>query len=355
MPIQNHLIHRITLSLPNLFLLLVLLTAVASPASAAPKTDIVIFKNGDRLTGEIKSLKRGKLNLNTDATGTIAIEWDKIANIISKQNIQVETSSGRRYFGNLVAAEEQAGVFVDTIYGTESLENYRVVSMQPIEAKRTLDALDVDVMLGYNFAKAGGVKQSTFGLEADYRTRVRIYSVNLGTTVNDSSEQAQSQRSNLDFMYTRLWQDRWYLSGNLSFDRNDELGLDLRSSLGASGGRYVIQSNSMLLDLSGGLQFSREHLQEEMEVQRSIEALFTAKWDWFRFDSPELDWSTSFQLIPNLTDWGRVRANFDTRLRWEIINDLKLGISFYSSYDNKQTEDASGNDYGVNTNVSYEF
>jgi len=60
-------------------------------------------------------------------------------------------------------------------------------------------------------------------------------------------------------------------------------------------------------------------------------------------------------LIPNLSDWGRVRANFDTRIRWEVINDLKLGISFYSSFDNKPTEEVSERDYGVNTNISYEF
>jgi hypothetical protein len=342
-------------SLLSTLSLTVLLSAFFNPVLAAPKTDIVIFKNGDRLTGEVKSLKRGKLNLNTDATGVIAIEWDKIAKVISNQNIQVETSSGRRYFGNLLAAEEDAGVYVDTIYGIESLDNYRVISMQPIEARRTPDALDIDVTLGYNFAKAGGVKQSTLGVDADYRTRERIYAMSASTSVNGSNEQSQSQRSNLGLSYTRLRQNRWYLSGNLTFDRNDELGLDLRSSLGASGGRYVIQTNSMLLDVSAGLQFSREHLVEYEEVVKSIEAMFTAEWDWFRFDSPELDWSTTFQLIPNLSDWGRVRANFDTRIRWEVINDLKLGISFYSSFDNKPTEEVSERDYGVNTNISYEF
>ena len=227
--------------------------------------------------------------------------------------------------------------------------------MQPIEAMRTLDALDIDLMLGYNFAKAGGVRQSTFGIAADYRTRKRIYSMGASTTINDSNEQSQSQRSNLGLIYTRLWQNRWYVSGNLTFDSNDQLGLDLRSSLGASGGRYIIQSNSMLLDLRGGLQFSREHLKENRDTVKSIEALFTANWDWFRYDIPELDWSTTFQVIPNLTDRGRVRANFDTTLAWKIINDLKLGISFYSSYDSKPPEQASENDYGVNTNVSYKF
>ena len=89
-------------------LVIALLSLWAIPASAAPKTDIVLFKNGDRLTGELLSLKRGRLNLNTHATGTIAIEWDKISGVISKQHIQIETGSGIRYFGTLTAEEGEA-------------------------------------------------------------------------------------------------------------------------------------------------------------------------------------------------------------------------------------------------------
>ena len=83
-------------------------------AQAAPKTDIIIFKNGDKLTGEIKSLKRGKLSFNTDAMGTISIEWDKIAHIESLQYIQIETSSGARYFGRLELTEASGTVAVAT-------------------------------------------------------------------------------------------------------------------------------------------------------------------------------------------------------------------------------------------------
>ena len=71
-------------------LLMTLILGIFSvPALAAPKTDIIVFKNGDKLTGEIKSLKRGRLSFNTDATGTISIEWAQISHIESLQNIQV--------------------------------------------------------------------------------------------------------------------------------------------------------------------------------------------------------------------------------------------------------------------------
>ena len=45
---------------------------------AADKTDIVTLVNGDRLTGEIVELDRGRLVFRTDSEGTIYIEWDKV-------------------------------------------------------------------------------------------------------------------------------------------------------------------------------------------------------------------------------------------------------------------------------------
>jgi putative salt-induced outer membrane protein YdiY len=347
---------KIKLSLlGSTILTLFILGAMPFQVEAAPKTDVIIFTNGDRLTGEIKSLKRGQLSFNTDATGTISIEWDKISRIISNQYIQVETSSGSRYYGQLKPVDDTSGLRVVTQTGPEVLDNSRVILMEPIEVGRALDVLDIDLTLGYNFAKAGGVKQGTFGVEVDYRTRQRIYSVLASTTTNDSNDQEQSTRSNLELVYRRLRANRWYIAGNLNFEQNDELGLDLRRSLGINAGRFMIQSNSMLLDLQAGLQFSRESLVDEPDDTNSIEALFGAKWDWFRYDSPELDWSTTVQVIPNLSDIGRVRGSFDTTLRWELIKDLKWGISFYSSFDNKAAEEASNSDYGVNTNVSYSF
>ena len=64
------------------------LAGITSIAHAAPKTDILIFVNGDRLTGEVKGLAHGKLQFNTDATNTIAIEWDKVASLESKQLLE---------------------------------------------------------------------------------------------------------------------------------------------------------------------------------------------------------------------------------------------------------------------------
>jgi hypothetical protein len=337
------------------FLLITLSSVWALSASAAPKTDIVYFKNGDKLTGEVKSLRRGRLSLNTDATGTITIEWDKIAGIVSNQDIQVETASGIRYFGHLATSKEDSEIVVVTGNGPQALDAERVIVMEPIEG-RGIHALDIDLSVGYNFTKAGGVTQGNLGINVDYRGQIRIESLRFNTTISDSDTLEASRRLNLGLQHTRLWNNRWFSTGSLTFDQNDELDLDLRTSFGSSVGRFLIQSNRMLWSLDAGLQVSREDLTTGDEDTDSVEATFSANWDWFLFQDPELDWSTTLQLIPSLTESGRVRGEIDTDLKWELINDLKWGITFYASFDNQpQTVTGSTSDYGVNTTLTYEF
>lgn len=327
----------------------------AGQAGAAPKTDTVIFVNGDKLTGEVKSMSRGRLHLNTDATGTISIEWPSVAGIVSNQKVQVEMGSGVRYFGNLAMSADDPGIVVVTSSGPQKLDSARVVQMTPIETKG-LSALNMDVSLGYNFAKAGGVETGNFAINADYRSRIRIESIKASTTLSNSDTQEASNRSNFGLQHTRLWSRRWFSNANLTLDKNDELGLELRTAIGGGGGRYLLQSNHSLLSLEGGLQVARENQTALVEDVDSVEATITFKWDWFRFDAPELDWSTTVQLIPSLTESGRVRGELDTSLQWELIGDLNWGVSIYGSFDN-QAKDETGEstDFGINTSLIYKF
>ena len=63
-------------------------TPVGASQIASASTDVIYFHNGDRLTGKIKSLERGKFRFKTDATGTISIEWDDIAYLNSDLVVQ---------------------------------------------------------------------------------------------------------------------------------------------------------------------------------------------------------------------------------------------------------------------------
>lgn len=341
-----------------LALLLLLLTG-----TAFAEDDVIIFKNGDRLTGEVKSLERGRLRFKTEATDTIDIEWDEVAYLGSDQNIQVETVLGQRFLGHLVRAEDKNTLVVQSSAGPINLNNTQVVKMTPIEEKG-INRIDGDITLGYNFTKANEVLQVNFGLDLEYRTEVRILSLSSSATLTDSSENDPNQRETLSMDYRRLLKNRWLAGGGVTFERNDELGIDLRSSLRASGGRILRQSDHSSLILEGGLMYTIEDLAGDPEAippiasssAETIESFATMKWDWYRYDAPELDLSTSLQIIPNLSDTGRVRGELDVSLKWEMISDLFWELSYYHSYDNRPaTTGAEKSDYGVVTSVGFDF
>ena len=71
---------------------------------AQPKTDVVTFANGDRITGEVKQLDRGRLEFSTDDAGTLYLEWDKLVSVVATRIVEVVTSDGRRFLGSLGTA-----------------------------------------------------------------------------------------------------------------------------------------------------------------------------------------------------------------------------------------------------------
>lgn len=329
--------------------------AVLPNSTALAANDVVRFENGDQLTGEIKSMSRGQLQFKTDATGTIDIEWDKIAYISSDQNIQVETQSGARFFGHIGLADSENKVVVVTSSGPTELETARVIGMNPIDQGGLRD-IDINVNVGYNFTKASNVTQFNVGADAKYRTRKRVLSASVSSFISDSENNESSQKQSLSFNYTRLGSNRWLNDGGISFDRNDELDLNLRTSLSAGGGRILVQTNNSMFTLKGGLKATRENNVNQPEDVDSLESYGIMTWEWYRYDSPELDWSTSLEIIPSLTESGRVRGEFDATLSWEIFSDFFWQLQFYDSYDNKpQSDGTPTNDYGVNTSLSYKF
>lgn len=328
---------------------------LATRAAADEDTDVVVFSNGDRLTGELKSLDRGRLSFETDPTGTIDIEWDKVAYIRVDQDIQVQTESGVQYFGQIRMAKQEFKVVVDTADGPAELDSSQVVAMDPIDTGG-FRALDINVSVGYNFSKASNITQLNAGMDTEYRSIKRVLSADFSSQLSNSDSSESSQRQSLEFNYTRLRPNRWLNDGGISFDANDELGLNLRTSLSAGGGRYLVQTNNSLFILKGGVKATRENNVNQPDDVDSLESYGTITWEWYRYDTPELDWSTTLEVIPSLTESGRVRGEYDATLRWEIIKDFYWQLEYYYSYDNKpQTEDAASNDYGVTTSLAYKF
>ena len=320
---------------------------MAWPAAAlAEKTDVVVLKNGDKITGEVKGLSRGKLDYSTDDAGRLAIEWVKVARLSSPRTFEVETSSGLKYFGRIPAAE-QDGVVAIQDGRADTLAIPSVVRINTLDAgffQRTKAYLD----MGLSYAKANRATTFNMSGEAAYRGSKFGGSLSFDSYAQGQESDPTTARNSLGFQVNRFLPKRWSAIALARTEQNDELNLDLRLTGAGVLGRALLVSNSAEIGAGVGLAVTRERFlptaadtSGDNESSTSLEAVLAGQYDAFRFDSPKLDFSTSLYLFPSLSTAGRIRGEFGLRLKYELLADFNVGISATDTFDSDPPEEGA--------------
>ena len=321
----------------------------------AQKTDLIIVVNGDRVTGEIKKLERGRLEYSTDDMGTLSIKWDKIMLMTSRNFFQVETSSGEKYYGTIEEPPD-SGTMVVQLIERYTLPMISVVKITPI--KQTFwSGLDGYVDIGLSFTKARRVFNLQTAAEVRYRGRKWGSKIN-GTTYFERRDDVEDdvQRNNASLQLERFLAHKWSIALNNEWSSNTEETLDLRAQFGLSGIWTTVQTNSALLRLSGGANLNREQYTDVDTATVSGEAVVGGDFLAFRFDSPKLDVNTSLFVFPSVTELGRVRIQFDTRFSYELLKDFTVSLTFWDRFDSRPGSDvANKNDFSVTFGLGYKF
>jgi len=334
--------------------LALLLTAVLAPASAhAAKTDIVVLKNGDRITGEVKALDRGRLRYSTDAMGTIYIEWDDIDTVSSKLFFRVQLADGQRFYGSLSDAGGAGTLGVSGDRGTGSMPLTDFVRIIPVKDDWK-GRVDLEVGAGYSFAKASDVTTASVYLDSEYVGEKRVTTGSVRADFTDDGDETTTA-SILTGQYYRLWPNRHYNFLLGQAEQNDELDVDLRIFFGGGVGKVFTQSNRRRWLGSIGLGVAQEE-SSDGESNTDLEGILQTRYDSFLYDTPKLDLTLNLLVFPSITESGRVRSNYDVTLSKEIVEDFFFNLSLGGSYDTDPTSpDAAKSDYSITTGLSYEF
>ena len=89
---------------PGTIALLSLLFALT--ATAKNVDDVVVLKNGDRMTGEIKGLQRGELRFKADYMAeSVRLDWARVQSIESKTTFMIWLVDGK-----LVTTEDYTNI-----------------------------------------------------------------------------------------------------------------------------------------------------------------------------------------------------------------------------------------------------
>lgn len=313
----------------------------------AEKTDVIILKNGDHITGELKSLDFGLVNFKTDHMNTLSIEWDAILSIMAlNQYFRLERDDGRLLYGSLDTDTLNNKLLVVLDTTRVPVEFKEIIRITPIK-ETVWDRVDLNMDIGFSYTKASSVSQLTFSGKSTYRAYRNSIQLYWNSIDTDQKDRPQTKNRTLDLNGKRIFLNRWYFNTGLGMQQNTELGLDLRLSWNAGIGRYIKQTPHSLLQGSMGAQLNREYGQDSQNAN-NLEGMLSLEFYRFIYQTPKMNLDSYLHLYPGLTDWGRIRMELDMKLNWEIIADLYWVLTFYNKTDNKPPSGENSKiDYGV--------
>jgi hypothetical protein len=338
------------------------LALAATPLFARTNTDVLVMKNGDRMTCQVKGLDEGVLYVSFDyIDGTTSVQWSKVARLQSNQLFIVKTEDGSVYTGKLNTPETPVGqpVKIKIVESAEKevvLDSPKIVGMSETSEK-FWQRFNGQLNFGVIYSKGNESTQYSLGSQAEYLRERWSAQASFSSTLSSSSGTSASARNLLDLSGSHLlpWNNYFY-SGLGSFLQSSAQGITLQTTIGGGVGRYLKNTNQSRISVLAGLAWQGTNYQPSIIPvgnQNLAAAVISADVNLFRFSKTNL--SVTATLFPALSQPGRVRFNTNATYYVKLISNLSWNVSFYGNWDNQPPSGFSGSDYGSSSGLSWTF
>lgn len=335
---------------------------MVSPAWARKKTDVIVMKNGDKITCEVKGLRSNTLYIRVDyILSTLSVDWTKVDHIDSKQLFIVRTSGGTIYTGTLSSPEKPGARPVQIEVVESSGKAVTLDRSAVVDMDQTSDSVwqrfSGETGLGFTYTKGNQTSQYNLSSEVTYAEERWSARANFSSNLASSAGSNVSTRNELHLSGQRMmaWSN-WYYTGIADFLQSSVLGIQRQSSLGAAIGYNIKNSGATFLTVYGGFAWQQINYQEThlpSPTQQVAAALVGSEAKLFHFDRTTV--IVNANVLPTLSDPGRVQFNLNTSYYVRLASKLKWNFTFYGSWDNRPPPGFATSDYGASTGLSLTF
>ena len=338
----------------NLYII-TLLAVFSISQNLLAQTDSLIFKTGKYMIGEVKSMNRNVLMVETDYSDKdFAIEWDGITEIYTDTYFLITVTDGSRYNGTLKSTE-RGKITIITDDGQEVETAHNDIVFLDDKDQGFWSQLYFSIDIGLDLTKANNLTQfttrSTLGYVSE-RWSLDGYFSTLTSTQDDIDD---IKRTDGGVGYKYFLARDWYPLVSFDFLSNTEQKLDLRSTWKVGMGKFVLHTNSAYWAFSLGVNNNNEQFSDETPDRNSWEAFLGTELNLFNIG--DLNLLTKLMVYPSFTESGRVRTdfNFDAKYEMPFDDDFYIKIGTTVNYDNEPVEVASELDYVFHTGVGWQW
>lgn len=327
------------------------------------KSDVIVMKNGDRFTCEIKKLSGGVLYTSLDyVDGTISVQWSKVARVESNQLFLVQTQGGSIYMASLKTPETPADEPVKIEVVEAPAKEVVLPRSEIVGLGQTSEAFwqrfSVSINSGLNFTKADNATQYNFGSEVTYKRPRWSARANFSSALshNQGSITSTWNQLNLGGYHLLRW-DNWFYAGLGNFLQSSQQGIQLQTSAGGGIGRFFKNTNRARISMLGGFAYQGTNYEPNSSSPQGLESvaagLISGDVQVFIFKKTNLNVSAT--LTPALSEPGRVRFGTNATYSIQIISNLWWTLQFYGNWDSRPPANFSGSNYGASSGITWTF
>lgn len=349
------------LSLPIRAFWTVVFVAILPVIAHAQPPAVVEVATGDRITGDVRRLERGRLDFRTPAApgaqrwaGTISIVWSEVVRLTSTQTLEIELSSGERFTGS-ISSPAAGQLVVQTSRGPSrpiALKDIvRIIRIEDGFRARTTSSID----FGLTFTIAEKARSYTLNGDAEHVSPSHRYETRVAATswLSARDDADRLTRNEYSVEVRRVLSNRWFAVGKAEFQQDKPQELDSRF-LGMGGvGRLLVHTNRTVIDVRGGLDYDAENYQNRDSTDHSGELFGGLDWAWFEPGSATEAGvaTTGFVSLAR----SRFRLNVDGNIHRDVIWDIYWALNIHERYDSNPPDDRPRTDFGLSFTLGWTF
>ena len=346
----------------NLRMVFALTTILAvTPLYARDKSDVIVMKNGDKITCEVKGLSSDTLYISVDyILNTLSVDWTKVDHIESKQLFLVRTEDGTVYTGTISTPKTPAGrpLEIEVVEAPEKkviVERKRLVKMDET-AGNVWQRWNGQLGTGSSYSKGNQSSQFNLNSSIGYVAPRWSAGASYNSDLTSSSHTSVSSRNELSLQGQRLMQwNNWYYVGIVDLLQSSVQGIQLQNSFGGGIGRHIVNTGSTFFTVYGGFAWQQINYKPTSpeRTQQVAAGLIGTQVKLFLFDKTTL--SINANLLPAISDPGRVHFNLNTSYFVKLWGKLDWNVTLYGNWDNQPPPGFATSDYGTTSGLSISF
>jgi putative salt-induced outer membrane protein YdiY len=332
--------------------------------SAVMQADVIVMKNGDRVTGAIVKKDGNNLTVASTLFGTITLPWDQVDSVKTDTPINVVLADGKTAQANLSTANGKLDVSGQSVAPADVKVLRNAVEQKAYE--RLLHPRLTQLWAGTGTlawaGTAGNSKTNTFAIGVNAaratntdKTTVYFNTVKASSQANGiTSDTAQAVRGGLG--YSRNFSKKMFFNGFNDWEYDKFQSLDLRFVLGGGVGYHVWKNDKSFLDLLGGLDYKHDKFDPSPLPKYSKSAAEIYLGDDYGLKlNARTSFNQSFRYFANLSDTSGYRVNFDMGANTQLFKWLSWNLSFSDRYLNTPAPGRKKNDLLYTTGFGINF